>query len=919
MSNISKQLVNQRFIFKIRSERLKRAKWNLTLPLSEARKNEEMIALADSQVLRWIDELNGIGDAELRAREIKRQIRALRKLPFSKENKREIRKLYGQLDAVQFKPDYMCLIIDRVSDYRRACKGFSINGIRYRRLLGTNGGIKNSTIVFVSERLWPELSRRIENDRDPSVPFVTAKLEAYKALACSASVPVSYPSGILVVPDAITEFTDSVIFMTDECDGEPIMELRENEKIAMNASDGFGLMLPSLAERWSGELGLRYTAGAMNTRNSFEKGVLFAFDFIEFAEKVAGTYMVKDAWGNEVDIRSVEVILTTSMLKLWSSYKSCDDYIEKCKKNGYTFGITKTSPERLENERSLNYQFIQSYDLSDEDIEELIRPTIDEFHSVLHGDWRSAVLFMKGSSLDDRTVREMDDDFMKAVMVDPRILDDPYVQKCVYQQIRNRINQAKVGVLKVHANYSIISGDPYLLCQSVFGLEKTGLLRAGEIFNRYWADTDAERLACFRAPMSTHENIRSVVPVRREDVCYWYRYMPTSTVLNAWDTMTSALNGCDFDGDLVFLTDNRVLVDKLDSRPALACAQRNAEKRIPDEEDFIQSNIESFGNEIGQTTNYITSMYEVRSGFPNDSEEYKVLSYRIRCGQLYQQNVIDKAKGIVAKPMPRVWYDKRAAGKIEDERDRDLYVRISAFRKPYFMRYIYPDLMKEYNTYIKNADKNALREFGKTVDELRSTPDEERTEEQNTFLMYFDLRMPVGMNDCVMNKICRRFEREFDGFSASASKNSAFDYTIMKNGAEYTSAQMASVSGLFREYRSLMRKYNNDARHDRVDPDDVSVKREAFFLEFLRESQAVCTNGKALCDLMVDLGYGGKGSPGFTWRMCAPEILDNLLDANGRVIRYPVRSEDGDFTYCGERFAVKEIDYEEAADDDYSE
>lgn len=92
------------------------------------------------------------------------------------------------------------------------------------------------------------------------------------------------------------------------------------------------------------------------------------------------------------------------------------------------------------------------------------------------------------------------------------------------------------------------------------------------------------------------------------------------------------------------LTDNKVLVDKLVQMPALICAQRKASKKVSTEEDFIKSNIESFGNEIGSTTNHATSMYEVRSHFPKDSEEYKVLTYRIQCSQLYQQNAINNSR-----------------------------------------------------------------------------------------------------------------------------------------------------------------------------------------------------------------------------------------------------------------------------------
>lgn len=542
---MSKQQTCQKYIFKLHTSRLKSAKWNLKLSLPEARKNDELIALADSQVLRWIDELNGVVDGDKRAKDIKREIRRLRKEPNTQQNRKLIKQQYALLDAVQFKPDYMCLIIDKEKDYHRACKGFSINGVNYKRLLGTNGGIKNSTIVFVSERHADELKRRIDNGRNMDMMLVPAKLEAYKALTCSASIPVSMPNGILVVPDCETEFLSDFIYVTDECDGEPIMELRSNEPVELNESDGYGLMLPSLAQRWSNELNLDYLMSGANTRCSWEKGMVFTFDFLDFAENVAKEYIVKDAWGNEVDIRSVELILTTSMLKLWDSYESCDDYIQNCLDNNYTFGIAKTCPKELESERSLNYQFIQSYDLDDDDIERLIEPTVSEIKAILGGDWRKTILYLKGANLNEENVDTLEDDWVKAIMIDPSIMEDPYIKNKIYQLIKNRIDQAKVGVLKVHGNYSIISGDPYSLCQSIFGLPVTGLLKAGEIHNKYWSDRGVEKLVCFRAPMTAHANIRTVRPTRDSDALYWYQYMNTCTIFNSWDTAAHALNGAD--------------------------------------------------------------------------------------------------------------------------------------------------------------------------------------------------------------------------------------------------------------------------------------------------------------------------------------------------------------------------------------
>ena len=64
--------------------------------------------------------------------------------------------------------------------------------------------------------------------------------------------------------------------------------LQKQQKVDLDASDGFGMMLPSLAERWSKELGLDYTISGANTRFSFEKGMAFTFDYVDFAEKIAG-------------------------------------------------------------------------------------------------------------------------------------------------------------------------------------------------------------------------------------------------------------------------------------------------------------------------------------------------------------------------------------------------------------------------------------------------------------------------------------------------------------------------------------------------------------------------------------------------------------------------------------------------------
>ena len=91
-------------------------------------------------------------------------------------------------------------------------------------------------------------------------------------------------------------------------------------------------------------------------------------------------------------------------------------------------------------------------------------------------------------------------------------------------------------------------------------------------------------------------------------------------------------------GDAIITTDNPILLEQTKSLPAIVCIQRKAEKKIITEELLVEANQNSFGDEIGMTTNHITAMYDILPLFSKESKEYKTLKYRIMCGQLYQQN-----------------------------------------------------------------------------------------------------------------------------------------------------------------------------------------------------------------------------------------------------------------------------------------
>lgn len=900
---MSRYKTAQRYVFKIHSSRLRRAKWHLTLTVNQARENKELITVNESQLMRFIDELNGMENAVSHVCGLKSQIQRLKTETNLAVSRPRIKKLYEELDKYQFQKDYVCVVLDSSNDYRRLCQnGFQINGIRYRRLLGTTGGIKSNTIVFVNELLLPELKRRLNNGRNLTKPFTPAKLEAYNALICSSSVPVSMPNGVVVVPDCITHFQAQVIELNDTGPDEPIMKHLPNKEITLIDSDGYGLAMPQLMKRWGDEIGEHFLLPACVIRNSFCKGTVFPVDFQMFAQEHSVTE-ITDVWGNTHDIRRIELVLTASMLKLWDSYASMDDYLYNCEINHYTFAITKASEQALENTRTMNYQFLQSYDFTDEQLDALIAPTVTEINDILSDDYRKTILYTKGTRLNDDNVRYLDNSFSTALMIEPEMKNDPYVKNQLYTMIQKRINDAKVGVLKVPANYSFVSGDPYSLCQSMFGLNVTGLLKAGQVYSKYWAEQGVDKIVSFRAPMTSHNNIRLLNVVHNAEMDAFYQYMTTPTIFNSWDTCADAMNGFDKDGDCVINTALPLLVNNTKTLPAIVCVQRKAPKCVPTEDDIVQSNIDSFGNAIGAVTNKITSMFEVQARYPKDSREYRILDYRIKCGQLYQQNAIDKAKGIEAKPMPAKWYSQSAVKSAYDRRSWQSR-QLLADKKPYFMQYIYPAEKTKIMEYCKKSNEKCLMRFRMTLGELQNK--KEKTPQESAFLDCFRQKMPLGAAPCTVNKICWKIEKAFDNLKIFQQE--PFDYSILKSNADYSKQVYAKIKKVYDRYQRETSAYMQYAKSERISSEERQMQKYHLKEQFKRQCLEQCPNEQALCNIVLDLCYPkSQHSKQFAWDICGDVFIQNLLKRKNYKITYPALDENGEIEFNGQHFSMKTV------------
>lgn len=933
---MAKQQKTQQYIYKINSSLLKQNNWELELPLSDARKIPGVVvSLADSQILTWINELNGTEDYDSRAKQIKKDIKEIKKQPNSDDNKKKVSEKYTELYDLQFKKDYLCVVFDKKSDYDRANKGFKVNGIAYKRLICTTNGVKTSSVVYAADRfveyngqsvnIHDELKRRIANGRNTDVKLSPAKYGAYESLAASASIPVSWPrsresnipGGIIVVKDCVVHFKTNFIEIDDsDPTVEPKVTEKHNEDFENNMSDGCSMMLPHLSKRWNGELNgnSEHTMSGCNMRCAFTKGMALTFDFIRFAEEIIGAsaehpekYLIKDYWGKERDIRDADLILTESQLKLCGSYSSWEDYYEKCIANHYTLRVTKTSEEENDDIRQLNYQFIQSLDLTDDDIDELIAPTVNEIKDIMELDPRKSVAYLCGKGLNEKNVI-FAENIAKALMIDKIAINDPYIRSKIKKMINRRIKDAKIGVLDLHGNFQILSGDLYALCESMFGLEPHGILKAGEIYSKYWYDEGVDRVLCFRAPMSNAHSIVAQNICKDKKALDWFQYIDTCIVVNGWDTMPAALNGFDFDGDLLFTTNNASLIRRQTNLPALNCIQTKAPKKVVKEEDIIASNKAGFGSKIGSITNKITQMTSLMANYAPNSKEYETLRYRTQCGQALQQREIDKAKGILPIPMPKEWY-QYGANIIKPDDSEEIQEKkafnqtICANKKPYFFMYNYDTERINYQKFIEEVNSKSIGLYGISFEDMLKM--DNLSEDAAKFVQYCSAKCPIDMSPSTMNRICRKIEEKFDGnFSCEELE---FDYSIYKSKNNVRRSSYAEIKGLCEHYLMNLKALNSRKINNEEERKILLEDKDRLLETLIEDMTSICPNEESLCDILLDICYTGKMSKTIVWDVCGTQIIKNMLEKHDNTLTYPEKSENADFCCCGTKFSNKTI------------
>lgn len=920
------------YVRKYHSSRLKEFDYNINNTFYDSKEFGEIIGLTDNQILRTIRDVKGIvldkDELEELIEKSKKIEKELNKC--GKENLEEKKKEYNELkekiDSLRFHEDYIVVVMDNLKQYEYLYhNGFCINGKRFKRLSCSAGQARVSTVIFCEESIIEQVRYRLNNGRNLNKKFSPSKFNAYFGLYGSSTKLVTEPKFIIVKDyENETTFKANFVHETDyEIDDE--IEVKEITQL-MNRTDGMGLISPRLAEQWAKDLDLDYVPSQFCVRQSFIKGMVCVFDFHEFCkEKNNENYIVDTIYKDEngeyikANLLDYDLILSESQAKLWDSFDSVEQYIDNCHKNNLKWGVTLCSPKEAKHMLKLNYQFIQTLDLNQKDVEDLCSQFVEWIDGVSYENKYYMLLFLLGVNNDENKIKDFlsnsDSWWIKCLLLSDEVKNDKYVRTKIRELVKKKIENACKGDIYVDGNFQVIVSDPYGFMQHVCGQKVTGLLRKNEFYSNYWNERNVTQVDAMRSPLTYLSEHVVLNLVKNEETEKWYKHCKLGIILNYHGHEVCNFGGADFDMDILATTSNKTMINGVyKDELTVVYEAPKPNKIIFNDYDLYLSDTFSFGSIIGAITNKSSNAYAliktIEEKFGKDSKEYKIVKSRLQQCCKAQSAQIDKAKiGREVKGIPEIWIKYNKILEEDDEetiKEKEFYNSVLLDKYPYFFRYVYKDTNKKYKQYLDEYDNTCKQKFGISFKNLENL--ERKTKEQKDFINSFYRYCPVNLSNSSMNLLCKYIE----GINFNISKkiksveNNELYKLYKNNNLEYLEE--------YKKVEEHIKKFNQSNRilemtTDSTDKDNNKVKENLYeYMGKLDIPQNIILN------CLIDYFYlnNPKSNKDSLWNDYGKMIYRNLkYNTRNDDIYFPFPSKENenvDVKYLGYNYTLRKVD-----------
>ena len=651
--------------------------------------------------------------------------------------------------------------------------------------------------------------------------------------------------------------------------------------------------------------------------------MLCVFDIHKFCEeKNGGDYLIetiyKDEQGNPiiVDLKDVDVIITESQLKLWDSWNSVTHYRECCEENNLSWGVTLFTPKRDKNYMYQNYQFLQTLNLNDEEIEQLSSKFVNWVQNVVHNDVNYAILFLMGFNVTDERYKNFFKSgsihWIKALILKPELIKHKYFRMKLYNMLKKRIKDGSIGQIITDGNFQVLIADPYAMIQAACKQEVTGLLPKGNHYSNYWNERNVKLVVGSRSPLTYRSEHVKMPLLMNEDTEYWYEHLYTGIIINIHGDETARFAGADHDYDILATTSEQTIINGVyENELPVVYQEPKPKKKVPTDRDLYVADTFSFNSIIGSLTNKSTTGYALLAKFDEGTPEHNLLLKRIKTITKAQSAQIDKTKiGMTVKGIVTKWvkYQSPVENESEDERlERELNNRILMDKHPYFFKNLYSRTGKDYKEYIKKQEMLCLQLLDVTLDELLNKS--ELTEDEQRFVTNFERYSPIIDSDCVMNKLCKHIE-SVDFNIRSLLKNESEDdyYKIFVDNLDgLDDLVYKKLKNEYENYMTSVRSLlsNNSDDNDKGDFTNVKLKQK----ELSRSLFEICSNSLELVKYMTRLFFIDKpnSNKDLYWELVGDYIVKDLV-SKVQTVNVPVVDLNGEINYLNEKYTIKEVD-----------
>lgn len=852
---------------------------------------------------------------------------------------KEARILEQEISKVLFVKDIVNVNIDgKKSDFNQfRTKGFTLNGIHYIYLCSGSGQIRRNTATFINEEYYDKVVKTLNCGLDEKTSeFVLAKYSAYFALAFSSILWVRTPRVCVIKDFYNTLKQEPVDFIYHDAEDGDKAKIEERKMdLELNCADGQGLIDPNFAKLWSEDMHLKYTPCSFVVRSCFIKGNLATFDFKEYA-KVHGISTIKDRWGKVYNIDDIDVLLSESQFKTYKYYSSWQEYSNYMIKGNIHWGVARYNKVEDDEYVLANYQYIQSLTLDTEDIKELIAPTVEWIKQICSGDLLYAMLYAFGNKSVNVEYNNLygsaKTNPMRALIKNANFLDDTYVQQKLYKNITESINHAKIGKIWIRGNYQFMVSDPIAQCQSALGLPVTGALKRDEIWSHFWTQRNAKQLDLCRSPMiDVHEHNPCNV-CYSDEASYWYKYLTSGIIFSIYDTSTFRAEDADFDGDIILSTDNPYFLKGSHKDHNIITYEKGLATPAKMTINNITATVmKGFGTGVGGFSNTATILYAMAAIFdkPGHEDQYQEIMTRIKLLREIVGQEIDRIKGADKPSLPPEW---KKIEKIEPNDSQDEVIRkmrrnaMVVSKKPYFFRYLYPELNNRYKQFEASYNQISRDMFGIKFKKLLVK--ENKTEEEKNLVRRYQKYSPLITAPCTMNKLCKEFESvdfdiKFDRPDATPTKSRSMLPTFEEEFADtYDQTKANIIRELYKEYisKKQIKHLTNIFAQTSMPDDEYQEYRSTVYDDILsRLREKMTENNITAKELLFYCNRISSSYKTFNWGF-AWELLDEQILAlipQGETFCPVKDEEEGEYYYLGNHYSLKDISKIVEVDEDF--